>query len=542
MSTALPFTRRNRFWFQMAAVFAVTATLAVPFAAGQNPASAAGAIRVEGPTHGAKEFQSVSVSPVDGVRQFELPVDANGVYGGLLPPGKYRIVVHGVDQSNSKPFQTDAGTMDIVAGKELHLDFHKFPSARREWVPMTPADQSLPMIGEPQHQQLTLPPQQQTQPQQTPPQQPPSQQQPNQQQQQNQATPSAGGPTGDLGPMALPKKKDSDEAPPPAPAQPAFKNPEGAPNYSLKIEVPEVTLDVGVLLDKTGQFVPGLKPENFRVFEDGVQQKVIGFKRVEAPITVLILCEFSGGFSMYSPIYYFNFDMLNAAWAFAQQLRPQDYAALMTYDMHTHIITDFTQDKRQIYNAINTLQIPGFAERNLFDALYEAEDRLSRIPGRKYIVLIGSGRDTFSKLTLDQILKKVKNTPDITIFSISTGGALRAMTEGGPGINQEITDLDYLQADNQMKTFARMTGGQWFEPRFEAEFPDDFAEINKNIRSKYELIYHPTNAKQDGTYRKLRVELVDDEGKPLRFQDEKHHPLKYEVQYRDGYRAKPEVE
>ena len=136
----------------------------------------------------------------------------------------------------------------------------------------------------------------------------------------------------------------------------------------------------------------------------------------------------------------------------------------------------------------------------------------------------------------------MKNTPDITIYSLSTGGALRAMTEGGPGFNQQMRDLDYLQADNQMKTFASMTGGSFYAPRFVAELPDDVGEINKNIRSKYELIYHPSDAKQDGTYRKLRVELVDDEGKPLRFQDEKHHALKYELQYRDGYRAKPEVE
>ena len=140
---------------------------------------------------------------------------------------------------------------------------------------------------------------------------------------------------------------------------------------------------------------------------------------------------------MNSPSWIFNMDMVNAAWAFAQQLRPQDYAALMTFDMRTHIITDFTQDKRQIYDAIQTMRIPGFAEKNLFDALYEAEDRLSRIQGRKYIILIASGRDTFSRLTLDQILKKVKNTPDITIYSLSTGGALRAMTEGGPGFNQQ---------------------------------------------------------------------------------------------------------
>jgi VWFA-related protein len=263
---------------------------------------------------------------------------------------------------------------------------------------------------------------------------------------------------------------------------------------------------------------------------------VIGFKRVEAPITALLLCEFA------STNYWFIYDMQNAAWSFAQQLRPQDYVALMTFDMRTRIVTDFTQDKNQLYNAINSLMIPGFSERNLFDALYEAEDRLTRIEGRKYIILIASGRDTFSRITLDKILQKVKSTPDITIFTISTGGAVRAMTEGGPGFNNQLRDLDYLQADNQMKTFAKMTGGMWFEPRFVGEMPDIFSAINQAIRSKYQLVYRPSDAKQDGTYRKLRVDLVDNEGHPLRMQDEKHKALKYQIIARDGYRARQEVE
>ena len=79
-------------------------------------------------------------------------------------------------------------------------------------------------------------------------------------------------------------------------------------------------------------------------------------------------------------------------------------------------------------------------------------------------------------------------------------------------------------------------------PRFQGELPDDFGQINQTIRSKYELVYHPTNPKQDGTYRKLRVTLVDDEGKPLQMQDEKHKSLKYDIIARDGYRARPEVE
>jgi len=110
----------------------------------------------------------------------------------------------------------------------------------------------------------------------------------------DQTTPDAGGPGGDPGVIALPKKKDvPTNVTPPAPSAPKVKNPEGMPTFSLKIDVPEVTVDVGVLLEKTHGFVPGLKPENFRVYEDGVAQKVSGFKRVEAPITALMICEFA---------------------------------------------------------------------------------------------------------------------------------------------------------------------------------------------------------------------------------------------------------
>ena len=351
----------------------------------------------------------------------------------------------------------------------------------------------------------------------------------------DQTTPDEGGPTGDNGVIALPRKKDtSADTPPPAPSAPKIVNPQGMSNFSLKIDVPEVTVDVGVLLEKTHQFVPGLKPTNFRVYEDGVAQKVSGFKRVEAPITALMICEFASprNINSYSG-YMLIRDMRNAAFAFAQQLRPQDYVALMTFDMRTQIQLDFTQNKQLLQQAIDSLRVPGFSETNVFDALYEGIDRLERIEGRKYIILIVSGNDTFSKLTLDKILKKVKASQDITIFTISTGGFTRAVR--GDTITQ-------LQADNEMRTFASMTGGESYFPRFPGELPDDFGQINENIRSKYELVYRPTNAKQDGTYRKLRVELVDDEGQPLRIQDEKHKPMKYDVIARDGYRAKQEVE
>jgi VWFA-related protein len=350
----------------------------------------------------------------------------------------------------------------------------------------------------------------------------------------DQSAPEAGGPGGDNGSIALPKKAPTDTAPPP-PA-PKVVNPEGMGDYSIKVNVPLVNVDVAVILDKSKQFVPNLKEGNFRVFEDGVEQKVTGFQQVKQPITAIMLLEFA------SVNYAFVYDMRVAAYAFAQQLRPDDYIAVATYDLHTHILTDFTQDKRRVYESLSTLSIPMFSDRNMFDALYEMLDRVSNVEGRKYIILIGSGRDTFSKVNLDKILKKIKTTPDVTIYTISTGNVLREMVAAGSMGNGSSRAIDYAQADNEMRTFASMTGGQWYAPMFQGQLPEIFHAINDSIRNAYVLSYHPTNAKLDGSYRKLKVEVVDPEGKPLQITDEKHKNLKYEVVSRQGYSAKAQVQ
>ncbi len=350
----------------------------------------------------------------------------------------------------------------------------------------------------------------------------------------DQSAPEAGGPGGDSGAIALPKKAPAEtEAPPPAPK---VVNPAGMGDYSIKVNVPLVNVDVAVILDKTKQFVPSLHQGNFRIFEDGVEQKVTGFQQVKQPITAIMLLEFASTSSA------FVYDMRSAAYAFAQQLRPEDYIAVATYDLHTHILTDFTQDKRRIYESLSTLTIPMFSDRNMFDALYEMLDRVSNVEGRKYIILIGSGRDTFSKVNLDKILKKIKTTPDVTIFTISTGNVLREMVSASSMGNGSSHEIDYAQADNEMRTFASMTGGQWYAPMFQGQLPEIFHAINDSIRNAYVLSYHPSNAKLDGSYRKIKVELVDQDGKPLRIEDAKHKPLKYDIVARQGYSAKTQVQ
>ena len=339
-----------------------------------------------------------------------------------------------------------------------------------------------------------------------------------------------GGPAVDNGPMVIPKKKESNEPPPPpAPAAPTVKNPNGE-TYSLRVDVPIVTLDVNVILDKNHQFVPGLKTGNFLVLEDGVEQKVDTVRIAQTPITAVMLLEFAAN------SWYAINDMQNAAVSFFQSLRPDDYIAVMTYDLRTHILSDFSNNKQIIAQSLMSLTIPTFSDTDMFDALYETLDRTSRIGGRKYIILIGTGRDTFSKINLDKILAKIKATPNVTIFTIGTGALLHQFDNGG------IRELDYLQAQNQLKTFASMTGGLSFSPLFQGELAEDFAQINNSIRNQYVLTYRPTNTKHDGGYRKVKVLLVDNEGHPLQMQDEKGKPLKYSVISRDGYNAKLPVE
>jgi len=357
------------------------------------------------------------------------------------------------------------------------------------------------------------------------------------QQQQTEPPPEAGGPQNDVGPMAIPSKKE--EPPPEKPKAP--RKPEGMPEYSLRVDATLVNVPV-LVTTKEGQFIPGLKEGNFRVFEDGVQQQISGFNQNQnAPVTAVLLTEFAAS------NYYFVIDALNGAYTFANSLKPDDWIAVVYYDMKPHILVDFTQDKREVFGAIRQLRMPTWRETNLFDALYETIDRLDRLEGRKYIILISSGRDTFSRLNWDHVLKQLKETRNVTIFAIGTGQYLRQLTDC-PRTSIDVINpcsdvrLTYLQADNQLNTIAHMSGGQAYFPRFQAAFPEVFGDIARSIRNQYVLAYHPSNPKQDGSYRKIKVEVIDNDGKPLKIHDQKGHDVKYVIVAREGYKAKQSVE
>jgi VWFA-related protein len=364
---------------------------------------------------------------------------------------------------------------------------------------------------------------------------PSSAQNPNQQ----DAPPEAGGPNSDNGPYAIPKKGE-EPPPPPPPERP--KKVEGMPDYSIHVDVPLVTVPV-LVTTKDGQFIPNLKKENFRIYEDGNLQNINDFKIEEAPVTAVLLVEFA------STTYPLLIDALRASYTFASTLKKDDWVAVVSYDMKPDLLVDFTQDKNAVNGALNMLRMPGFSETNVFDALYDTLDRLDRVEGHKYVILVSTGIDTFSKLNLDQIIKKVKNTHDVTIFPISIGWLLRTLceTRGCTGYSHGMASLgmasiDWYQADNQLQTFAKLTGGRFYQPRFQGDFPDIFRDVSEDIRHQYTITYRPTNPKLDGTYRKVKVDVVAGDGGPLKMKDQKGKDLKYQVIAREGYTAKHTVD
>jgi Ca-activated chloride channel homolog len=305
------------------------------------------------------------------------------------------------------------------------------------------------------------------------------------------------------------------------------------PNFKMDVDV--VTLDVSVV-DNHGQFIPGIPAGNFRILEDNVPQQIRKVDMGEAPLTIAMVIEFSQNFqSMYSWAW---FQTLELTWGFASTLRPEDYCAVIAYDIRPEILSDFTTDRNQTQEALHRLTIPAWREANMFDAVTDTADRMSGIEGRKAILLITTGVDTFSKLTYDQTRKKLQEA-GVPVYSISLMGMQREMADAYMGGMQRMT---FLQADNELRTFAKETGGSAYFPKFQGEYPQMFQQIHQALRNQYVLTYLPSNKAHDGTFRKLKVELVDKEGKPLPVKDEKGKPIKYQIIAKSGYKAPRAVE
>ncbi len=310
--------------------------------------------------------------------------------------------------------------------------------------------------------------------------------------------------------------------------QPA-PQPQQAPGFSIAVTVPVVSVDV-VVTDNNGNFLTGLKKDNFRILEDGKVQMITNFAPSDAPITIVLLLEFSRlGYQI------FSYNARNWSAAFLNDLKPNDWVALETFNMRSNVEVDFTHNRDKIMQGLYQLVYPPFSESNIFDALSDVLDRIQDVKGKKSVLVLASGIDTFSKTNLSELLKRIRKT-DATIFTVGVGARLFTVEDSNGSLGS-IDRLTFLQAENQLKTFAAMTGGRSWFPRFNGEIPSIMQDVANSLRNQYSMAYTSSNTALDGKYRKIKVELVAPDGGPLTVLNQKGKKVKFQVYARQGYTA-----
>jgi VWFA-related protein len=314
----------------------------------------------------------------------------------------------------------------------------------------------------------------------------------------------------------------------PAPAAPAASQQAPQAGVTIAVDVPIVTLDV-VATTQHGDILTGLKKENFRVLDNGVPQTITNFSPTDAPITIVMLMEFSsrGFFDWYA------YQAKYWADAFFPNLQQKDWVALVTFDMKTRIEADFTQNKDEVRDALYHLYFPGFSESNVFDAVLDTVDRLKDVKGKKSILLLATGVDTFSKHTLDQTMKELRQS-DVTIFCV---GLDRPFNNWIDSQGYNGSHINSLQGENQLRTFSQLTGGYAWFPQFDGEIPGIFHDVAAFLRHQYSLSYSPSTGAKDGKFHKVKIELVQPDGSPLEIADKKGKKQKLVVYAREGYQA-----
>jgi Ca-activated chloride channel family protein len=293
---------------------------------------------------------------------------------------------------------------------------------------------------------------------------------------------------------------------PHAPAQRARAKPSPEPRQEEEVESVSTTL-VAVpvrVSDRAGRFITDLRREQFRVFEDGVEQEISFFEPADHPFTVALMLDVSDSASLQRGA------IQAAARAFVGQLRAGDRVMIATFDHDIAVLTDPTDDRQVLFEAINRVRTGGGT--SFYDAVEElVGKRLSRVPGRKAVVILTDGIDTTSRAT-QSAAERAADESNALVYAVQydTVGAATP-SQGGQPVSQVIASTGepvsaaYKRATLFLRMLADRTGGRFYQAASVKRLSESFARIAEELRQQYSLGYYPKNREGEGKRRKLKV-------------------------------------
>jgi Ca-activated chloride channel family protein len=278
-----------------------------------------------------------------------------------------------------------------------------------------------------------------------------------------------------------------------------------------QLAVPTVTVAVAVQ-DPRGDFIPNLRPENFAVFEDGVRRRDVVVGIEHAPVTLGVLVEGGGRYQQLNQI--LTTEIPSLARPIVEAVGREDTVGLFSYTDAIKPLADFDHHSRDtLESAITRLPATGFSEANLYDALVTLFDRMQPIDGRKAILLLSTGLDTFSHATFDDVVQKAERagTP---VYAVGIAGLVERTLFGYAG---PMARLNWRRASAQLKTVARVSGGRAYLRETDLDVPAAYDDMMEHLRVRYVLTFPASRPLGTGQAPAVRVELVDARtGSPLR--------------------------
>jgi Ca-activated chloride channel homolog len=292
---------------------------------------------------------------------------------------------------------------------------------------------------------------------------------------------------------------------------------------SQAIQVDVSRVNVGVIVtDAKGNFVEGLQSNDFQIFDTGTPQPITDFAPVDAPAQVLLLLEAGPAVYMLQDLHLF------VASALLTGLSPGDRAAIVVYNNAPTTVMNYTTDKGTVEAALSTIQFTlGYGDLNLGQSLSTVLDWLTRVPGKKSIVLVSSGVDTSPSAVIQPLVTRLE-TGDVRIFCVSMSGPLRNPKKGTKQQRLQ-TEQAFSQAGAWLQALAQASGGRAYFPENAKAFHETYGQIAQLVRHEYSLAFAPP--KPDGAIHAIDVKVGSATGSPT------SNPASFRVDHRRAYVA-----
>lgn len=283
----------------------------------------------------------------------------------------------------------------------------------------------------------------------------------------------------------------------------------------IRVDVNVVSVPVTVS-NARGDFVGGLRRENFRLRVDHEPQPIDYFAAEQEPAQVLLLIETGPA------VYLLRDEHVFAAAALLDGLAPGDRVAVASYEQSPQLLADFSADKRTAATALSSLVFGlGTAQLNFYDSLAKCVDWLNNAPGKRAVIALTTGIDSSGGAAWQALAQKLQRS-NVMVLPVALGSELRRPPGSRKGRNarerdsaQRVADVsaEFAQSDRFLTAIAEETGGRTYYPESPADFERAYRQIASLLRHEYSLGF--SAGARDGQYHSIEVEVVDSRGQPF---------------------------